>query len=150
MILSTNMKKNVNKNGWGRESDFDSFSYGRAYSCAPRCAGFLMLLLAARQEVAKKRAKTFPLGTPLALPLFKDKKEKDIKYLCASLAMLPPRAADADSKKFCGFLKGIRPLSPLSWFVLCRMTKNEHKRRNRSARDAVAQYDRQKKKSWKL
>ena len=30
------------------------------------------------------------------------------------------------SKKSCGFLKGIRPLSPLSWFVLSRMRKNEH------------------------
>ena len=36
------------------------------------CAGFWMLLLGARQEVTKKRAKTFPLGTPLALPLFKE------------------------------------------------------------------------------
>jgi hypothetical protein len=35
---------------------------------------------------------------------------------------------------------------PFSWFVLCRMTKNEHQNRHRSARTAGAQYDRQKKK----
>jgi hypothetical protein len=41
------------------------FSYGRAYSFAPRGSHFVMPLLGALQEVAKKRAKTFPLGTPL-------------------------------------------------------------------------------------
>ena len=47
---------------------------------------FLMLLLGASQEVTKKDAKTFPLGTPLALPRYKEKQEKDIKFLSASLA----------------------------------------------------------------
>jgi hypothetical protein len=29
-----------------------------------------------------------------------------------------------------------------SWFVLCRVAKNEHQKTNRSARDKVAQYER--------
>ena len=96
-------------------------------------------------HTARLRHALSPLGSPLALPLFKAEQEKDIKFLCASLAMLPPRAADADSKKFCGFLKGIRPLSPLSWFVLSRMRKNEHQNRH-SERVPKAQCERQKKK----
>ena len=48
------MKKNVNKNGWGRESDFDSFSYGRAYSCAPRCAGSDVHSFSFEKERTKK------------------------------------------------------------------------------------------------
>jgi hypothetical protein len=43
--------------------------------------GLLMLLLVARQEVAKKRAQAFPLGTPLALPLYKENRgEKHINF----------------------------------------------------------------------
>ena len=34
------------------------------------CAGSLLLLLGVSQEVAKKETKVFPLGSPLALPLF--------------------------------------------------------------------------------
>ena len=44
----------------------------------------------------------------------------------------------------CGVLRGL-PLSPLSWFVLSRMRKNEHPNRHRSARAEGSQYDRQKK-----
>jgi hypothetical protein len=45
----------------------------------------MVLLLVTRQEVAKKRAKTFPLGTPLALPLFKAGfGERYIYFLCIS------------------------------------------------------------------
>jgi hypothetical protein len=76
-----------------------------------------MLLLGAHQEVTKKCAKTFPLGSPLALPLYKEKKEKDIKLLNASLAVLPPRAADMGSKRFCGVPRGIKPCLKIR--VLC-------------------------------
>ena len=73
------------------------------------CAGSLLLLLGVSQEVAKKETKVFPLGSPLALPLFKDEDEKDRDFLHVSPATKPPRAADMESKRFCGFLKGIRP-----------------------------------------
>jgi hypothetical protein len=45
-----------------------------------------MPLLGASQEVAKKDAKTFPLGSPLALPLYKAEQEKNIKVFYALLA----------------------------------------------------------------
>ena len=50
--------------GQGEIGLFRACVAGWARHNAARCAW--MLLLAARQEVAKKRAKTFPLGTPLA------------------------------------------------------------------------------------
>jgi len=37
------------------------------------------------QEVAKKRVKTFPLGTPLALPRYKAKQEIDVSNFHAVL-----------------------------------------------------------------
>ena len=44
--------------------------------------------------------------------------------------MLLRRVARSESvaltKTHCGVPKGIRPFGPLSWCVLCRMTKNEH------------------------
>ena len=45
-----------------------------------------------------------------------------------------------------GVLRGA-PLNPLSWFVLSRTRKNEHKNPHRSARAESAQYDRQKEQS---
>ncbi|MBQ7398649.1 MAG: hypothetical protein IJW09_07505 [Clostridia bacterium] len=60
-----------------------------------------MPLLAARQEVAKKRAKAFPLGFPLALPLYKAHQEIDIKIFYAVLQVLSPRAAGVESKNSC-------------------------------------------------
>ena len=60
----------------------------------------VMPLLAARQEVAKKRAKAFPLGFPLALPLYKAHQEIDITIFYVVLQILPPRAAGGDRKSF--------------------------------------------------
>ena len=37
----------------------------------------------------------------------------------------------------CGNPRGIRPLGAFSWFVLCRVAKNEHKKANRAARSWV-------------
>ena len=53
-------------------------------SCAPRCAGFFVLLLGASQEVTKKDARTFPPGPPFALPLYKEnrgEKHENFKYI---------------------------------------------------------------------
>jgi len=38
----------------------------------------------------------------------------------------------------CGNPKGIRPFGALSWFILCRAAKNEHKDRTPNARNEVA------------
>ena len=48
----------------------NDFSLGRAYSFALR-GSLCMSLLGSPQEVTKKRAKVFPLGSPLALPRYK-------------------------------------------------------------------------------
>jgi len=65
-----------------------------------------MLLLGAPQEVAKKGAKAFPLGSPLALPLYKEKDEINIKALRAVLPSLPTRAADMPKQKVLRVPKG--------------------------------------------
>ena len=109
-----------------------------------------MPLLGASQEVAKKDAKTFPLGSPLSVPLCNANRGEKYVFPCRTARHKPTRAAGGESKRSCGFLKGIRPLSPFSWFVLCRMTKNEHKSQYRSARAKGAQYDRQEEKTWKI
>ena len=60
--------------------------------------GVFMLLLGASQEVTKKDAKTFPLGSPLSVPLYKDKDEKNRYSYPVSLATEPTRAAGEESK----------------------------------------------------
>jgi hypothetical protein len=56
-----------------------------------------MLLLGTRQEVTKKRAKAFPLGSPMFVPRFKREDEKDIRVYSATLAIRLPRAAGRGS-----------------------------------------------------
>jgi hypothetical protein len=69
-----------------------------------------MTLLAARQEVSKKRAKTFPLGTPLALPLFKaDRGEKHKRYKCIARHIATTSGRYAKEKSFAGFLRALGP-----------------------------------------
>ena len=75
--------------------------------------GVFMLLLGTSQEVTKKDAKTFPLGSPLSVPLYKDKDEKNRYSYPVSLATEPTRAAGEESKRFCGYPKGIRPFGAL-------------------------------------
>ena len=59
------------------------------------CAGFWMLLLGTCREVTKKRAKAFPLGSPMFVPRFKREDEKDRNASYASPTFWPPRAAGA-------------------------------------------------------
>jgi hypothetical protein len=73
---------------------------------------FVMLLLASRQEVAKKpsfgkpKAQDVPSWISLSVPRYKGNNEIDISFVRTVLQIFPTRAAGADSKKFCGFLKG--------------------------------------------
>ena len=76
----------------GREKRFFAdCAAGRARHIAARLAQ--VLLLAARQEVTKKRAKTFPLGTPLASRRFYDKRRGCCfrKNFSIGGAYIPPR-----------------------------------------------------------
>jgi hypothetical protein len=74
-----------------------------------------MLLLAARQEVTKKRAKTFPLGTPLAMPLFKAcLGEKHRSFFCIARHAATTSGRYAKAKSFAG-CQGV--LDPLVHFL---------------------------------
>ena len=70
-----------------------------------RCAA-LVLLLVSWQEVTKKHAKTFPLGSPFLCRSTKGVGEKNIKALSASPAAKPPRAADMPKQKVLRDSKG--------------------------------------------
>jgi hypothetical protein len=61
-------------------------------------AGFLMTLLATRQEVSKKRAQAFPLGTPGIAALQSEQRRKTYVFLCISRHQ-PTRAADMPTQK---------------------------------------------------
>ena len=61
-------------------------------------AGFLMTLLATRQEVSKKRARTFPPGPPFLCRTTKMATRDHIKALDPVPQVLPPRAAGSDSE----------------------------------------------------
>ena len=74
----------------------------RAQLRAALC-GIFMLLLGASQEVTKKDAKTFPLGSPLSVPLFKNKDEKNI-YIFLLLSPLCHHERQAEKAK--SFLLG--------------------------------------------
>ena len=66
---------------------------------ASRCAvPFFMSLLASRQEVTKKRAKTFPLGSPFPCRATWRNKRDHIFCFRAVLQMLPPRAAGIEKQ----------------------------------------------------
>ena len=67
------------------ENIFNDFFYGRAYCFALRYAGFLMLLLGTHQEVTKKCAKTFPLGTPFPCRATNKNKRDHISFFHAVL-----------------------------------------------------------------
>ena len=92
-----------------------------------------MPLLGASQEVAKKDARTFPPGPPFPCRSAKRAGEKNIESFSASLDGMIPRAAGAERKRFCGFLKGIRPLSAFSSPILCGKAKNRHQPSQRGA-----------------
>jgi hypothetical protein len=102
---------------------------GRAYCFALRCAGIYVLSLPLSKERTKENqpGRSFR-GLPCRAALHSATRDKHESCLCGAPRQIA-RAADMESKKSCGFLKGIRPLSPFSWFVLCRVTKNEHQNR---------------------
>jgi hypothetical protein len=56
---------------YGKLTTTSFYAHTASLRLALICSGFRMTLLAARQEVSKKRAQAFPLGTPLALPRYK-------------------------------------------------------------------------------
>jgi len=70
----------------GKALFFSNFSYGRARHIAARFAW--VLLLAARQEVAKKRARTFPPGPPFFAALQRERREDTytLPVLCLNLS----------------------------------------------------------------
>ena len=49
---------------------FHNFSYGRAYSFAPRCTGFYVTSFSFKKEVTKKVNPAVPSGTSLRLPRY--------------------------------------------------------------------------------
>jgi len=75
-----------------------------------------MTLLGAPQEVSKRRAQAFPLGTLLALPLCKAKQEIDIKYLYAVLQGRQHERQGEESEVSCFFVGTGLPDGP---FVRC-------------------------------
>ena len=93
-------------------TNFETATSTDARTAARRAVWFLgVTSLPFRKEVTKKGNSDVPSEASPSLPLYKAEQEKDICALSASLATQPPRAADAESKKSCGFLKGSRPLS---------------------------------------
>ena len=84
-----------------------SASFSTDAHTASRCAVpvFCMLLLAARQEVTKKRAKTFPLGSPLPLA-----GERHICFLCIARRVATTSGKYANAKGFAGCQGALSPL----------------------------------------
>ena len=81
------------------------------------------------QESAPRRSL---LELPSRAALQSGRRRKTYILLAHLSPYSPTRAADEESKRFCGVLRGIRPLSPLSWFVLSRTRKNEQKNCSRA------------------
>jgi hypothetical protein len=90
----------------------------RAALCGCKCYFFVVQQRSNQENELGRSLRALPF-----VPLCKAKKEKDIEISSVSLTASPTRAAGADSKKSCGFLKGIRPLSSLSLPFFCGTIK---------------------------
>ena len=119
---------------------------------APRktcCFGYLLVVTKRRYRVSNfcaTKSKDFVAATS-RLSLFSSfratlQSEKRRKTYWLFIHLSPHSQHErqiCQSKTFCGFLKGIRPLSSLSWFVLSRMRKNEHQYSTPNAREALCE-----------
>ena len=71
-----------------------------------RCAALMFILCRAAKNEPRKRAKTFPLGTPRHCRATWRVWEKNMKDFYSSPAILPPRAAGRECKNSCCLGRG--------------------------------------------